>query len=245
MNKIKIILLSLMAIVTILAFGIKEFVPKNEEELNYHRELKTYKESTESKEYISLEILDAIDTSTFTKNILYLKGDSLKDLKKDDASIDIINIIKDYDPTFNEDDYKISYNADTIFIKYYINNLIETNKVYLVQLENDKATKITLGGVKKKKLDNIKEVNNKELMELISSFKGDKKKSAILKKGEYIFKSKDILNDDNTIKKENLVASQIDCQEKYYFDYNSKELFYHLETTARFGEGEVIEVKLN
>ena len=189
-------------------------------------------------------------------------------LKKYSSMNDVLNIIKDYDSDFSESNYKIKYNlpyddksSGVVFITYYIvdsktalasssstiqNIQIETNKVYILTIDSAKIDSISLANVKKDNLDTTKSIDNKKLIQIVNNFKGIEKEKALLEKDKQnIFKSGDILNDDNTIKKSALPDDVISYNESFIFDYNTQKLKYRFLSTVELGEGYYIEIDLN
>ena len=83
----------------------------------------------------------------------------------------LINEIKQMDENFNINDYKVTshfYNKNDKngFIKftYYINGNIETNKVYIANIEDGVIINVILAGINKNNLINIENVNTQNLI---------------------------------------------------------------------------------
>ena len=269
MEKKKIILMSIAAIMAIMAIAIGNFITNNNEE-----KVKDYEvvDSNLDKDYVALKVFDKLDISSFMKDLDKLDSKeqtiNFTFLKKYSEVNDILNIIKDYDSSFNESTYKVEYNhpyddrtSGVLFFTYYIIDdkpilsstsskieytEIETNKSYMIIVDKGKVEYINLAGVKKENLDTIKDTDNKELIQLANDFNGSKKEKALLKNDKLkIFKSKKILNEDNTIKKSVLPDDVISYTESFLYDYNTKGLTYRFRTTVEFGEGHFIDYKLN
>lgn len=209
---------------------------------------------------VTLDIKNKINMpsykTTAAKQIENAQDITLSEATKDSALTSIINTIKNYDSSFSEEDYKIEYNllndeenTGTIFFKYYINNTIETNKVYLAEIVDGVVSKIILGGVLEKNLENIQLTDNEKLLETVEYFTENLKKQALLNKSTYYFKTNNILNKDNTINQDNLIDEVVKSSEKITYDYNSKKLQYGLYITYKTPtdtfDGDVIEIELN
>ncbi len=267
----KILLISVVLVLTIVAVIVGILVVKNDKDNNRVKEYKVIDNNLESN-YVSLEIAKSIDVSSFMKELVKLSNDekelTFTLLKKYSSMNDVLNIIKDYDSDFSESNYKIKYNlpyddksSGVVFITYYIvdsktalasssstiqNIQIETNKAYMLTIDSAKIDSISLAGVKKDNLDTIKSIDNKKLIQIVNNFKGIEKEKALLEKDKQnIFKSGDILNNDNTIKKSALPDDVISYNESFSFDYNTQKLKYRFLSTVEFGEGYYIEIDLN
>ncbi len=157
-------------------------------------------------------------------------------MKKDDLNL-IIKYIKSYDKYFDKNNYKLSYNAINaesgygyIMFTYYINGKIETNKVYLVQVDNFKIKNILFAGVKKNNIKNIGLVNNEKLIDKVNNFERNEKSEKIMASNDSnIFKSRSILTNDYSLDKKMLKENIIKANEKYFYDYNSNELKYNID----------------
>lgn len=131
------------------------------------------------------------------------------------------------DKTFNESNYLISYNSnpsypeiETITLTYVIDNLIETNKVYEVQIENDSIKDIYKS--------NSEETNELELVSKVNNFNESIKEKILLEKYHHLFKQNKILNKDKSINQNRFNQNITRYEEKYYYNYNTKELSYIL-----------------
>lgn len=171
---------------------------------------------------------------------------------------ELIDEIKKYDTAFNINNYKVIYkiynpdsNLGYISFIYYIDGDIETNKVYLAQIENGTITNITLAGILKDNIDtiNINENNIKAKRDnfnnnKVTEVKNKQKENANLKKLSIE------LDENNAIKKSALaIDSNVkNISEKYYYDYNTKELKYILGVIMKdiYGtfDGEALEITL-
>lgn len=152
------------------------------------------------------------------------------------------------DDEFNIKNYKISHNVNnserkygTITFIYYIGD-IETNKGYLVNIEDNKVESITLGGIKKQNIKNIENVKAETLSKKISEFESNKKEKVLLSTSK-------VLNKNNTINKSSLSDNTISYTERYYYDFNESKLYYILdqsekiETTYLDGDRFKIEIE--
>lgn len=210
-------------------------------------------------DYIELKVLDKIDVSNLLSVLLKQEKNGVDEpinfIQKYTEGKHIINILKDYDASFKDVNYKYSYNFltedktnCTIFITYYINNNIGTNKVYLVSVENNEVKSITVAGVTKSNIENINSVDNNTLINLANEFTGEVKKNAILAEHADYFKSEDILNKDNTIKVDSIEGKVTKHEEIFYYDYNTKIFEYDLKICYDYGhvyDCSAIEIKLN
>lgn len=269
MDKKKIILIAIALIVAITAIAIgNSIIKKNNDDVREYEVVG----SDEESDYVSLKTAKSIDVSSFMKELGKMDNDEKEltytFLKKYSGMNDVLNIIKDYDKTFSESNYNISYNlpyddknSGNIYITYYITDnkptissssskieytQIETNKSYMLTIDKGKIDYISLAGVRKDNLDKINTTDNQKLIETANDFKGNKKEKALLKKDKQkIFNTKNILDDDNTIKKSALPDDVISYNESFLFDYNTNKLKYRFLTTVKFGEGHSIEIDLN
>lgn len=131
------------------------------------------------------------------------------------------------DKTFNESNYLISYNSnpsypeiETITLTYVIDNLIETNKIYEVQIENNNIKDIYKS--------NSEETNELELVSKVNNFNESIKEKILLEKYSHLFKQNKILNKDKSINQNRFNQNITRYEEKYYYNYNTKELSYIL-----------------
>lgn len=175
--------------------------------------------------YKVLNVTSTIEFNLFDEN------------KYHESLIPIFKEIKKYENNFDEKDYKISYHIVNeedkygyIFINYFINNTIKTNKVYLVKIDNNKVTKIILAGVKEKNIANIKAINNEDMMKKVINFDKNDKFYKLSDNATKLFKSKNILTKSNAIDANSLFDSITEYEETYYYDYNSQKLSYNLIT---------------
>lgn len=149
----------------------------------------------------------------------------------------LFETIKKYDPTFNEDDYKMMYKIQDkengvglIQFVYYISEKIRTNKVYTITFDEYKVTNIYLGGVRKENIDNVNKVDMENIKTKISNF--EENKAVIVKsKIEKFYKKTPILNIDNSLSKLNLSDNVIDFEEYYRYDFNTNKLSYIVDIT--------------
>lgn len=167
----------------------------------------------------------------------------------------IIEAIKREDSSFDINKYKVSYNLVNeeenygfIFFTYFIGD-VETNKVYLATIRDNKLTNLMLAGVKEKNIINIDNINNNELKNTITKFennKGNKLMSATRNKN--IFTNANILNSDKTIKVSSFNNNVTSYDEKYYYDFNTNSFQYILNvyhTIDGLTDGESISISLN
>ncbi len=225
-----------------------------------HHLVTEYKEDETSKKYASISLKNKINIPAYKTMVKEHSSKkqtrNLNENEKEKYLSDIIKVIKESDASFDEKDYKIEYslpneeeNTGTIFLTYYIDNLVETNKVYLVEIVNGVVENITLGGVLEENIKEISSTDNEELKEIASEFAGAKKEKAIIEKSTEFFKTNEILNKDNTIRKDNLTEEVVNSKEQIIYDYNSKKLQYVLsivyKTPTNTYDGEAIEIDLN
>lgn len=212
-------------------------------------EVKKY-EVTEDEFGILLKVLDSFDIPKFKYPII--EHEKLKNVKKDISMQYVMNIIKDYDSTFKEEDYLLSFNGASvngnIILTYYIDNKIETNKIYNVFSENNKVSYIMISGIKKENIANIRNVNTQELIELVANFKVKEKEEKIYKAKKGMFKTDKVLKNDNTLDISNIKSKVEKVEEKYFYDYNTKKLLYLAylyESKENDSTDYVIEVEIN
>lgn len=170
-----------------------------------------------------------------------------------DSIVNIVENIKNYDSSFDLDEYKITYNLVNesegygfIFFTYFIDNIIETNKVYLVEIMNNKVEKIILSGVKESNVGNIDNMDINELTNKVLNFNLTKKEEKLNKKVSNLFNTQNILTEESTIDANQLNEDVKEYNEKYYYDYNTKELSYmlttYLESANQTFDGELFKV---
>lgn len=168
----------------------------------------------------------------------------------------IINEIKIFDTTFDTDNYKVTYriynpdsNLGYILFTYYIDSDIETNKVYMAQIENEKITSITLAGVLKENIE--KTTANEESLKdkKINFISSKQEKIASEQKNNANLAKLSIKLDSTQQMKTSTMAKNVEnSNEKYYYDYNTEELKYILEVVMKdiYGtyDGETLEITL-
>lgn len=178
-------------------------------------------------------------------------NDSMSGLNS--ALKNVIEVIKKYDSTFNLNEYKMSYNLVNesegygyIFFTYYIDNTIETNKVYLVEIMNNRVENIILAGVKEANIINISNDITNTLIKRVTNFAVKEKEKAVISENSNIFNTQNILTEENCIDETKLNENIKEYSEKYYYDYNTKELSYmlttYIETANQTVDGEIIKV---
>lgn len=245
MKKNKIILLISLFVLIILLICLCLYFSHQDIETD---EIKAY-EVTEDDYSVFLNIIDDIDTPKFKSTLI--DHEKLTSIKKEISLKYVINIIKDYDKSFKEEDYIISYNGASIngniLLTYFINNVIETSKTYNIISENNKVSYIMISGIKKENIDNIKKIDTKELLDLVEVFKGKDKEKSIYNTRKSLFKTDNILNDDNTINLSNMIGNITKVEEKYSYDYDSQKLLYQALLYENNEEvaNDVIEVEIN
>lgn len=190
-------------------------------------------------------LLDKKDVNTFLEmsktieeeyKIIYsgLSDDSYKIESKEIIDF-ITETIKKEDSSFDISDYKVQYNMINedegygfVFFKYYIDGQIETNKVYMATIDNNRITSITLAGVLKDNLISTKitNVTKTSLKQKVQNFESNK--TSILKQND----KRSLLSNNisKKISKESFEKNVDNFTEKYYYDYNSGKLYYQLNT---------------
>lgn len=175
--------------------------------------------------------------------------------KLDDNFKKVVEIIKNYDFSFDLKEYKVTYNLVNrnegngyIFFTYFINNMIETNKVYLVEIRNSKVENITLAGVKKTNTNNVLSISASKLSEKIFNFESEEKEKVLINKKHDIFNTQNVLTKEKKIDKSQLKENIEEFNEKYYYDYNTNKLSYmlttYVETPNQTTTGEFVEVTI-
>lgn len=145
---------------------------------------------------------------------------------------DIIEKIKETDATFDVNDYKVTYNQINkengfahLFFTKYINQKIETNKVYLTVIKNGKVDEIILADITKDKMrtkeENVDILNNK-----IEQFEQNKLNKLKTVKNEEVDLQNIQLGQNKKIEKNSISNNVEEVEEKYFYDYNTKELKY-------------------
>lgn len=190
-------------------------------------------------------LLFAKDVDTFKKmtkpieeeyKIIY-NGMSERNYKIDSQDIIdfIVEKIKVQDASFDISDYKVEYNMVNeddgfgfVFLTYYIDNQIETNKVYMATMDDNKIASITLAGVLKSniiytKLGNIYKNSLKQKVQLFEDNKVSKLKQNDKRN---LFSS----NFSKELNKAAFIKKVDNFSERYYYDYNVGKLYYQLTT---------------
>lgn len=239
MKNKKIIII--VAITLIIASLVGVFLLLNKEP--HTDEVKKYEVVEDSIDY-KLNILEDIEPPKFKSQII--EEEKLKSIKKDLSMQYILNIIKDYDKNFNEDDYTFSYNGASLnrnfVLLYNIGGIIETSKGYNVLCKDGKVSNIIILGTIKENTDTNK------LLELVSNFKGETKAKKIYENNKEFFKTDKVLNNDDSIILDNLKYAAKKIKEKYYYDYETGKLVYYamlLDDEKDEGSDYHIEVILN
>lgn len=179
------------------------------------------------------------------------KDDRL-DLYEDEFK-DIISIIKNSDADFEPSNYTVTSNLfdkengdGLIFFKYFINDKIETNKVYMGIIKNNKLENIVLSGVKKENLSNLSIDSDEEIEKTINfenkkieNIKTNTDKTKSIKTDNIKLDSKGQVQMNSFDKAKNI-------KEKYYYDYNTQELKYILSVTQEkeFGTQDVDSIEI-
>jgi hypothetical protein len=133
----------------------------------------------------------------------------------------INDVMMKIDSSFTFDNYKITYNLlddagyGFVFLTYFINEEIQTNKVYMIVTSDYNIKKIYLAGVKKENISNIDKINNNNMVEKFKSFEKNEKESFISKSRSQ--------NRNLTLMRD---SSIIEEEEKYYLDYNTGNLTF-------------------
>lgn len=147
---------------------------------------------------------------------------------------DIIKAISLSDKNFNPNDYKVYYQninnekkISCLNFIYYINQKIETNKVYITDLIGSNVQSIILGGIKKENLINLEKIDLNGIESKIKVFEQNKSE-ILLNKIPQMFTSDDILKSDGKINMESVDQKIQDLTERYYYNYNSNKLIYRL-----------------
>lgn len=239
MKNKKIIII--VAITLIIASLVGVFLLLNKEP--HTDEVKKYEVVEDSIGY-KLNILEDIEPPKFKSQII--EEEKLKSIKKDLSMQYILNIIKDYDKNFNENEYTFSYNGASLnrnfVLLYNIGGIIETSKGYNVLCKDGKVSNIIILGTIKENTDTNK------LLELVSNFKGETKAKKIYENNKEFFKTDKVLNNDDSIILDNLKYAAKKIKEKYYYDYETGKLVYYamlLDDEKDEGSDYHIEVILN
>lgn len=148
----------------------------------------------------------------------------------------IIDKIKLKDSTFNPKDYKVTYHVANeedgygdIFIRYFIDGRIETNKVYLATFENYDITKIVLAGVEVSNIDNVRNLDMKNISNKLKAFESNKEELLLSKIGNKINSNSNILKLNGEVNISSIGGNIIELSETYFYDYNTGQLQYILK----------------
>ena len=202
--------------------------PKALDELDEKEMLEEIKKPREST-YTKIEI----DNITLPKITNIKNYESLTKYEKE--LNEIITVIKSYEKNFNSSDYKVTFSMyheesqlAVLSFFYYINGIIQTNKVYSIELEAFEVTNLFISGVKTKNLENISTTNEKDLLNKIKTF--EKNKEIILKnRMSHLFDDHEkFLKKNGSVVVAKMKNNVIEAEEKYYYDYNKAKLIYQL-----------------
>lgn len=152
----------------------------------------------------------------------------------------LISIIKEYDSSFNINNYKLIYKLideeegfGFIQLIYYIDNNIRTNKIYYVEFNNYQINDIMLTGVRKSNIQNVAKLSVDNLMKKIDKFEKNKLdiiSSKMLSHYEENSKiDKSINNNRINNLRNSLDKINASISESYYYDYNDQKLVYELD----------------
>ena len=190
----------------------------------------------------------------------YVLKNNIKEIvnidQKGEMTKNIIDEIKKVDVDFNINNYKVTSNivnlkegTGHIFLTYFIDGKIETNKVYMAYIENCKLKNIILAGVKKDNISNVYITNEQKLLNIVNNFEANKKSE--LEKNtniKSIVKSEDYLSKDNTINNDCLKDNIKLIEEKYFYDYNNSKIEYQLLYARTYNDltldGELMKIEL-
>lgn len=244
-------IISILAIFLIIVGSLLGLFLLNREE--HTDEVKKYEVSEDDLGLsVRLNVLEDISLPKFKKE--HEEDKPLTSLKKDLSMQYIINIIKDYDKTFEEKDYKITYGDSLslyLSLQYYIDGIIETSKSYNVIVKEDKVSYIVVGGIFKENLDNVSKIDKAKITELISNFKGDYKAEKIYEYRKRLFKTDKVLKKDGTIDPDNITYETKSIEEKFTYDFNEEKLCYEAliepkyDDDSEIGEDAFISIPLN
>ena len=110
----------------------------------------------------------------------------------------------------------------------------------------NKVENIILAGVKEANTINVSNVTTSTLTKKVSNFELTEKEEAVVSKNSNIFNTQNILTEEKSIDETQLNENIKEHNEKYYYDYNTKELSYmlttYIETPNQTIEGEIIKV---
>lgn len=220
-------IISILAIFLIIVGSLLGLFLLNREE--HTDEVKKYEVSEDDLGLsVRLNVLEDISLPKFKKE--HEEDKPLTSLKKDLSMQYIINIIKDYDKTFEEKDYKITYGHSLsayLSLHYYINDLIETSKSYTVIVKDDKVSYIVVGGVDdKSKIENLTHVDKEKVLNIASTFKDEYKSKKIYEAKKSFFKTDKVLKKDGTLDSNNMTDKVKEIEEKFVYDFNNEKLYY-------------------
>lgn len=182
---------------------------------------------------------------------------NIKEFSESNYLNTIVSVVANDDESFNINDYKVTSNVINeeegyaqIFLTYYIDGKIETNKVYLATINNYELESIILAGVTKQKAyglnKNSLNTNSIDLLEKIQLFENVKTQKIVENAPNYLFKSENALSKANTVSELQFNDNIKDVSEKYFYDYNTNTLQYILTYTKSIQmettEGEEFEV---
>lgn len=173
-----------------------------------------------SAQNVSLMNLRENSFTIKTVNIPFVLNDEIKkfNINNNSSRYDtLISKIKEIEPNFDITDYKVTehiYNKEDgsgiVMFTYYINDIIETNKVFMATVENNIIKEVALVGVLK---DNYSKMNSTEELSLINKAK------------------KNIQN----VERNNKLVMNTNADSKvksyYLYDYNDETLKYITEFT--------------
>jgi len=152
----------------------------------------------------------------------------------------LISNIKEYDASFDVNDYMFTYRIvdekeglGYIELVYYINDNIRTNKIYNIEFNNYKVNRVMLSSVRKSNIQNIEKLNVNKLLEKINAFE-KKKINLISKEMLSYYEENSNLNEINrnnitNIFDKSIVEVNSNVTELYYYDYNDETLTYELD----------------
>ncbi len=179
-----------------------------------------------------------------------LVDDYKQDINLDDYDMVGINkAIKKIDSNFNMNYYKLLVERDAddkeiMTFTYFINSRIETNKVFLVTLNDKKVESVAL---KDQNLEKIKDENKKlntDLMQKLTDFeKKDKEDFIANNLAEYLKNDEEVLK-KMSINPQVFTDAVTKYEDKYYYDFNTQELTYMVTLFNDEGVIKKIEVTL-
>ena len=147
----------------------------------------------------------------------------------------IINEIKEFDEEFNVSEYKVTYNLydedgknGYILFTYYIDDIIETNKVYMVNINDGKIINIMLAGIEKENIKNIDNINLEFTINKVKEFEETKVDKIRKEKLDGYSLSNIKVNNSKKIIKSSISDEINSAEEKYSYNFNTEELIYTL-----------------